>query len=77
MPDFDVVSILIQGGALGILLAFGFGIYKLTWHGIDLGNTFVTNHLSHLTATLEEVNSTLVRLDSTILGCPARGREKK
>ena len=75
MPDFDIVSVLIQGGALGILLAFGFGIYKLTWRGLDVANGFVTNHLSHLTATLEEVNATLVRLDSTILGCPAR--EKK
>jgi hypothetical protein len=75
MPPTDVISIIIQGGAVGLLLVFGFGVYKLVWRLIDMGNTLVANHLSHLTATLEEVNATLVRLDSSIQGCPARKKD--
>lgn len=77
MPDIDVIQTLIQGGAVGLLLAFGFGIYKLTHQAIDVVSNMATNHLAHLTNTLNDVNSTLCRLDSSIQGCPRRGEQKK
>jgi len=70
----DIIQILIQGGAVGVLLAFGYGIYKLARRLIDAGSILVSNHLAHLTNTLENVNTTLARLDGTIQGCPARAK---
>jgi len=75
MPDAGLVEIIIQGGAIGLMLVFGYGIYKIVRRVIDAAVEFATNHMSHLTSTLEEVNATLIRLDSTIQGCPARKKD--
>lgn len=72
MPDLDVISVVIQGGAIGVLLAFGFGAYQIARKLIDVGSELMTNHLSHLTGTLEKLNDTMERLEVRIENCPAR-----
>ena len=50
----ETIQIIIQGGAVGILLAFGvmfFGVLRLA---INKGSEFVNNHLAHNTAAVEE-----------------------
>ena len=74
IPTADIIQVVIQGGAVGVLLAFGYGIYKLARRVIDAGSILISNHLAHLTNTLEKLNTTVARIDETIQGCPARAK---
>ena len=49
MIDPEVISIIIQGGAVGILLAFGVGGFMLARLLINRGFEFVSNHMAHNT----------------------------
>lgn len=50
----EVIQIVIQGGAVGLLLMFGIMGYNLARQGIDRVSTFVNNHLEHNTEAVEE-----------------------
>ncbi len=62
----NLVEILIEGGTLGALLAFGYFGYKLANRLMVFGFALVTNHLSGLNVTLTKVEKTLTRLDESI-----------
>ena len=49
----EVIQIVIQGGAVGLLLMFGIMGYNLARQGIDRVSTFVNNHLEHNTQAVE------------------------
>ena len=66
MPDLDLISVIVQSGAIGILLAFGWFGYKLAGRLITVGAGIVGNHLAHLEAVLEKVEHTLNRLNKTL-----------
>jgi hypothetical protein len=66
MLNLELVQIIIQGGAVGLLLAFGYFGYKLANRIIGAGLTIITNHLSHLNETMLKVEKTLTRLDEGI-----------
>jgi hypothetical protein len=72
MVSPDIIQIIIQGGAVGVLLAFGFGVYKVVRRLIEVGSAFATNHVVHLTDALDKNTAVLARLDESIKGCPAR-----
>ncbi len=50
----ETIQIVIQGGAVGILLMFGVMGYRLARLAIDRGFEFVSNHMEHNTAAVEE-----------------------
>jgi len=64
--DTNTIQIVVQAGAIGILLVFGLGIYRLARRLIEVANNFVTNHIEHLISTLERVEKALTRLDETV-----------
>ena len=66
MINLDIIQIIIQGGAVGLLLAFGYFGYRLANRLMTFGFTLVTNHLSGLNVTLTKVEATLTRLDESI-----------
>lgn len=45
----DTLQLLIQGGAVSVLLVFGFFAYKLASSIISSVMLIVTNHMDHLT----------------------------
>ncbi len=54
MIDPEIVQIVIQGGAVGLLLMFGVMGYRVCTMVVDRVSTFVNNHLEHNTAAVEE-----------------------
>ncbi len=50
----ETIQIIIQGGAIGILLTFGAGFFVLAKLAINRGFEFVSNHMEHNTAAIEE-----------------------
>ena len=50
----ETIQIVIQGGAVGILLMFGAMGYKLAHLAINRGFEFVSNHLAHNTEAVKE-----------------------
>ena len=66
MINLDLIQIIIQGGAVGLLLTFGYFGYKLANRLMTFGFALVTNHLSGLNVTLTKVEKTLDRLDESI-----------
>ena len=50
----EVIQIVIQGGAVGILLVFGVMGYRLARLAIVRVSDFVTNHLAHNTEAVKE-----------------------
>ena len=50
----ETIQIVIQGGAVGILLMFGAMGYRLAHLAINKGFEFVSNHLAHNTTAVEE-----------------------
>lgn len=55
----EVIQIVIQGGAVGILLVFGVGIYKLARVGMDYFRDLVTNHLAHILTELGAMRTSI------------------
>ena len=62
----EVIQVVIQGGAVGLLLAFGYLGYKLANRIISAGMTIIGNHMAHVEQALVKVEKTLTRLDETI-----------
>jgi len=62
----EIIQIIIQGGAVGLLLAFGYLGYRLANRLMTFGFALITNHLSGLNLTLTKVEKTLTRLDESI-----------
>ncbi len=54
MLDPQIIQVVIQGGAVGILLMFGFFGYKLARLAIDKVSLFANNHVAHLTKAVQE-----------------------
>ncbi len=54
MIDPQTIEIILQSGAIGILLVFGVGIYKLSRLVITKYFDFVSNHLAHNTDAVKE-----------------------
>lgn len=52
MFDPEIVQIVIQGGAVGLLLAFGVGGFVLARLIINRGFEFISNHLAHNTEAI-------------------------
>ncbi len=50
----EVIQVIIQGGAVGLLLVFGVMGYRLALTAIDKVSTFVNNHLEHNTEAVKE-----------------------
>ena len=50
----DTIQLVIQGGAVGLLLMFGIMGYRLARLSITKGFEFVNNHLSHNTQAIQE-----------------------
>ena len=62
----EAVQVVIQGGAVGLLLAFGYLGYKLANRLISVGMQIIGNHMAHVEQALLKVEKTLARLDETI-----------
>ena len=71
--DFEAVQAVIQGGAVGVLLVFGYGTYRIVRRMIEIGREFVMNHAAHLTATLERNTGALESLERAVTRCPCAG----
>ena len=54
MLDPQIIQIIIEGGAVGILLMFGVLGYKLARLAIDKVSLFANNHVAHLTEAVQE-----------------------
>jgi len=50
----DTIELVIQGGAIGLLLMFGVMGYRLARLSITKGFEFVSNHLEHNTDAVKE-----------------------
>ena len=66
MINLDLIQVIVQGGAVGLLLAFGYLGYKFANRLITVGATLITNHLNHLEAALLGVEKALIRLDESV-----------
>ena len=66
MIDLDLVQVIVQGGAVGLLLAFGYFGYKLANRLITVGVALIGNHLNHINQALVKVEQVLTKLDDSI-----------
>jgi hypothetical protein len=64
--SLDLVQVLVQSGAVGLLLAFGYFGYKLASRLMTFGFALVTNHLAHLEQAFLKMEKTLTHLDESI-----------
>lgn len=65
--DLDIVQTIVQGGAVGLLLAFGFLGYKVAVKLIAVGSALVTNHLNTLTEEVHGVREEMATLSERLL----------
>ncbi len=72
MVDPETVQIIIQGGAVGILLVFGAMGYRLARLAIVSVSDFVGNHLAHNTAAVEEGTEVMREMSAEIRGMSER-----
>ncbi len=66
MINLDLIQVIVQGGAVGLLLAFGYLGYKFANRLLTVGAALITNHLTHLEQALLRVEKALVRLDEAV-----------
>ena len=79
MPvDTSTIQIIIQGGAVGLLLVFGFLGYKLARLLLNLAQDMLINHIQHLTDEMGRVVDAVDRLTEAVLASvrPARRAKK-
>ncbi len=62
----DIIQIIIQGGAVGLLLAFGYLGYRFANRLVTVGAALISNHLTHLEQALLGVEKALTRLDESV-----------
>ena len=63
----EVIQIVIQGGAVGLLLVFGVMGYRLALTAIDKVSTFVNNHLEHNTEAVREGTEIMRQMKTEIV----------
>ncbi len=63
----DVIQIIVQGGAVGLLLMFGIMGYRVALTAIDKVSTFVNNHLEHNTEAVKEGTEVLREVKTEII----------
>lgn len=66
MLDPEIIQIIIQSGAVGLMLTTLFLGYKIANKLINVGSLLISNHLTHMTEVMEGVRSSLERLNNTI-----------
>ena len=66
MIDLDLIQVIVQGGAVGLLLAFGYFGYKIANRLITVSMDLIGNHLNHITTALLKVEKVLEKLDQSI-----------
>lgn len=66
MFSAEVIQIVIQGGAVGLLLAFGYLGYRLANRVITVGMEIITNHMSHVEAALLSMERSMTRFDAAV-----------
>jgi len=64
--DLDIVQTIVQGGAVGLLLAFGFLGYKVAVKLIAVGSALITNHLNTLTEEVHGVREEMATLSERL-----------
>ena len=62
MPDATLIQIIIQGGAVGLMAALFFFLYKFSLKALDLVENVLTNHLDHLAESAEGLNQNVERM---------------
>ena len=62
MIDPTLIQIIIQGGAVGLLAALFFFLYKFSIKALALVENILTNHLEHLTEAAEGLNTSVERM---------------
>lgn len=62
LPDATLVQIIIQGGAVGLMAALFFFLYRFSVKALDLGENLLGNHLDHLTESVDEMSQNVTRL---------------
>ena len=66
MLDPAIVQTIIQGGAVGLLFAFGCGGFYLARLAINKVSEFVNNHLAHNTAAVKEGTEVMREMSAEI-----------
>ena len=79
MPvDTNTIQVIIQGGAVGLLLVFGFLGYKLSRLLLSFGQEMLLNHIQHLTDEMGRVVDSVDRLTEAVLtGSRPKRKTKK
>ncbi len=62
MIDTTLIQIIIQGGAVGLLAALFFFLYKFGLKALALVENILTNHLEHLTESADGLNRSVERM---------------
>ena len=62
----DVVAAIIQGGAVGLAFFMMVIIYLLARRGMEMFNAFVSNHMAHLTESIDKNTHVLERLEEAL-----------
>ncbi|KKN27848.1 hypothetical protein LCGC14_0860410 [marine sediment metagenome] len=62
MPDATLIQIIIQGGAVGLMAALFFFLYKFSIKALALVENVLTNHLEHLTESADGLNRSVERM---------------
>lgn len=55
----EAIQIIIQGGAVGLLLVFGYWGQRLARQAIESVNLLFTNHLEHTNEALGKIDATV------------------
>mgnify|MGYP001598282344 CR=1 FL=1 len=61
----ETIQVIVQGGAVGILLVFGYGAYKIANRMIGFVSALVTNHLAELTVEIRQLREAVENYTST------------
>ncbi len=62
MIDTTLIQIIIQGGAVGLMAALFFFLYKFGLKALAMIENILTNHLEHLTESADELSQNVTRL---------------
>ena len=73
--DLDIIGVIIQGGAVGLLLVFGFFGYKLARLLVTVGQNLIANHLTTLTEEIKGVREEMATLSERLLSLLDRHTE--
>ena len=63
----EIIQIVIQGGAVGLLLMFGIMGYRFALAAMNNVSTFVNNHLEHNTEAVKEGTEVMREMKTEIV----------